>query len=161
MQWVRDNVRHPNFAGVDLPPDRAMTEEQLIDSGVGWCNEQCRVFIALCGVMEIPARLCFLFHANGKTAHTATEVELGGTMGHARCDVRHLDRLCPTMSPWPRDAISAASISRSRPSNTTRIPLTEYYRGRPTPIDLARGGDLFAEIGICNYLIDGVEAVRD
>ena len=56
MQWVRDHVRHPHFAG-PVPPDRALTEEQLIDSGVGWCNEQCRVFIALCGVMQIPARL--------------------------------------------------------------------------------------------------------
>src|SRR2546423_7188034 len=75
MEWVRRNVRHPNFAG-HVRPDRAMTEEELIDSGVGWCNEQCRVFIALCEVMELPARLCFLFHANGKTAHTATEVFL-------------------------------------------------------------------------------------
>src|SRR4051812_34396243 len=67
LEWVRQNVQHPVYAGVDLPPDRALTEEQLIESGLGWCNEQARVFIALCEVQEIPARLCFLFHANGKT----------------------------------------------------------------------------------------------
>src|SRR5438034_9937297 len=49
MQWVRQNVLHPNCS-TDVPPDRAMTEEQLLASARGWCNEQCRVFIALCQI---------------------------------------------------------------------------------------------------------------
>ena len=77
MRWVQRNVRHPHFTG-PLPPDRALSEEHLIESGGGYCNEQCRVFIALCQVMQIPTRLCFLFHANARTAHTATEVFLDG-----------------------------------------------------------------------------------
>jgi len=157
MRWVRERVRHPHFAG-HVAPDRAMTEEQLIDSAVGWCNEQARVFIALCGVMEIPARLCFLFHANTQTAHTATEVLLDDIW--AMHDVTFGLRVA-----LPDGRLSQGrdlrGDYRARAHEHYRIPLTEYYRGRATPIDFARGGDLFAEIGICNYLIDGVEALRD
>src|SRR5205085_8362555 len=64
MRWTSEHVVHAHFIG-EVPPDRAMTEEQLIASGRGWCNEQSRVFIALCEVMEIPGRLCFLFHRDG------------------------------------------------------------------------------------------------
>src|SRR5439155_26483032 len=46
MQWVRQHVLHPNCS-IHVPPDRAMTEEQLIASGRGWCHAQCRVFLAL------------------------------------------------------------------------------------------------------------------
>src|SRR2546423_1390770 len=38
-----------------------------------------------------------------------------------------------------------------------RAPLIEYYRDQNPPIDVNRGGDFFESIGICNYLIDGVE----
>jgi hypothetical protein len=38
-------------------------------------------------------------------------------------------------------------------------PLIDYYRHQTPPFDLSRGGDLFQSVGICNYLIDGVEAV--
>ncbi len=156
MQWVREHVRHPHFSG-NIAPDRAMTEEQLIESRIGWCNEQVRVFIALCGVMQIPARLCFLFHANTKTAHTAAEVWLNEKW--AMHDVTFGVRV-----PLPGNRFAEGRELRGQHRELAhqhyKLPLAEYYRGRPTPIDLARGGDLFAEIGICNYLIDGVEAVR-
>jgi transglutaminase-like putative cysteine protease len=122
----------------------------LIASGLGWCNEQCRVFIALCEVMEIPARLCFLFHANGRTGHTATEVL---DRDHWRvCDVTFgllFGQPARECSSWrrPLDAFYAG-------------PLRDYYSSQTTkPFDIERGGDLFAAVGICNYLIEGVEAL--
>ena len=45
MNWAHENVPHRNIAR-DVPGTRAMTEEQLIESRVGWCNEQARVAIA-------------------------------------------------------------------------------------------------------------------
>ena len=127
MVWVRDNVRHPNFAGVDLPPDRAMTEEQLIDSGLGWCNEQCRVFIALCAVMEIPARLCFLFHANGKTGHTATEIYASGKW--AMFDVTFgISIILPNRS-WA-EARELRGPHRQLAHERYTAPLTQYYHNR-------------------------------
>jgi hypothetical protein len=157
MTWTRDHVRHPHFAGHVLP-DRALGEEELIDSRVGWCNEQCRVFIALCEVMEIPARLCFLFHANGRTGHTATEVLIGGNW--SMFDVTFGVRVT-----LPDGTVAAARDLqreyRVRAHSLYHQPLREYYRGRPPPFDLSRGGDFFEGIGICNYLIDGVEAIHE
>jgi transglutaminase-like putative cysteine protease len=155
LAWVRDHVRHPHLAG-DVPPNRAMTEEQLIDSGRGWCNEQCRVFIALCEVMEAPARLCFLFHADGRTGHTATEIWHAGKW--AMHDVTH----GVTVSLAGRKLAEGRDLQgahRRLADGYYRASLTEYYRDRTAPFDLSRGGDLFHGIGICNYLIDGVEAV--
>jgi len=159
MRWTRQNVQHPHLIG-PTPPNRAFTEERLIASKIGWCNEQARVFIALCQVMEIPARLCFLFHSNARCGHTAAEVFLDGkwtfhdvTFGieilaearELRGDLRHLAH------------------------EAYREPLRQYYEGiqpfvencvgwrksdRP---DIDRGGDLLDSIGICNYLIEGVE----
>jgi hypothetical protein len=135
-----------------------MTEEQLIDSGRGWCNEQCRVFIALCEVMEIPARLCFLFHANGKTAHTATEILLDGKWSFA--DVTFGVRIaCPDGSFAEGRELQRAY--REVAHRYYKTPLTEYYRNREPPIDLTRGGDMLDSIGICNYLIQGVEVFNE
>ncbi|MDO8473640.1 MAG: transglutaminase family protein, partial [Dehalococcoidia bacterium] len=58
-RWIIDNIRHP-FLSAPAPKNRAITEEEIIESGVGYCNEQARVFIALCEVMDIPGRMCFL-----------------------------------------------------------------------------------------------------
>src|SRR5438046_1133500 len=56
MHWTVKHVPHPHLVG-NVAPDRALSEEDLITSGRGWCNEQTRVFVALCEVQEIPARL--------------------------------------------------------------------------------------------------------
>jgi transglutaminase-like putative cysteine protease len=158
MQWVREHVQHPNFACKSCPPDRGMSEEQLIDSGIGWCNEQSRVFIALCELMEIPARLAFLFHANGRTSHTATEVRLDGKW--VMFDVTHGVRVrLPDRS--FAEARELSRRHRALAHAPYQAPLAAYYRGKTPPFDLSRGGDLFEAVGICNYIIDGVEALRD
>jgi hypothetical protein len=167
MEWVAEHVVHPHFGG-PLAPDRALTEEQLIESGRGWCNEQTRVFIALCEVMGIPARLCFLFHANGVSGHTAAEVYLdgrwafvdvtfkvmvelpGGTLAEAR-------ELQGASRPLAHEAYRASLEDHAR----RVLPFVDDSPGwgkkdRPRP---DRGGDLFDEIGICNYIIDGVEGL--
>jgi len=150
MNWTRDHVRHPNFAGVPLAPDRALSEEDLIASALGWCNEQCRVFIALCEVMQTSARLCFLFHANGRSDHTATEL-LDGDDWRV-CDV--------TFGLFFSSSARECSRSRRQLDPFYVWPLHDYYLNQPNkPIDTARGGDFFAAVGICNYTIEGVEAI--
>ncbi len=42
------------------PADRALMDEPLLQSGRAWCNEQARVFIRLCQVAGIPARMVFI-----------------------------------------------------------------------------------------------------
>ena len=56
--------------GEKLPSDRAFTEEQLIDSGYGWCNEQARIMCVLTQAIGYPSRLVLMLH------HTLMEVLL-------------------------------------------------------------------------------------
>src|SRR5207249_414767 len=108
-----------------------------------WCYEQCRVFIALCELMEIPARLCFLFHANGKTAHTATEVCTDGKWRFY--DVQYRVRV----------KLPDGSIADARTLSRKRQLARPAYQGTKG------SADLLASIGICNYLIEGVEAIHE
>lgn len=67
--------KHPTIppCGPVCPTNRGLDDEALLRSGVGFCNEQARVFIRLCQVSGIPARLIFLFYADRKTGHTTAE----------------------------------------------------------------------------------------
>jgi transglutaminase-like putative cysteine protease len=158
MAWVSDHVVHPHFVGT-IRPDRALTEEQLIESGRGYCNEQSRVFIALCGVMQIPARLCFLWHTNNKIGHTATEVFLDGRWMF--CDVTYQVRVqLPGQS--FAEARELRGIHRDLAHHAYREPLTHWFATKPIEhLDPQCGGDSFESIGICNYLIDGVVPIQE
>lgn len=166
MQWVYDNVAHPHICG-PTAPNRAMSEEELIESGRGWCNEQSRVFIGLCEVMEIPARLCFINHQNARSGHTTTEVYLDGRW--AFFDVTF------NLAVELPDGTLAEGRELSGPyrhlAHAAYQPiLEEHYKhiqpfveetggwckaDRPTA---ERGGDLMDTIGICNYIIEGARA---
>jgi transglutaminase-like putative cysteine protease len=153
MEWVAKTVVHPHLCG-PTPPDRAMPEEDLIASGRGWCNEQSRVFIALCEVKNIPARMCFLFHSNNKTGHTATEVYLGGKW--TMQDVTYRVRVALPDGSFA-EARELQGKYRHLAHEAYRAPLRAWYEGRTPEIPPDRGGDLFNAIGICNYLIAGAQ----
>ena len=167
MNWVCQNVQHPHTYG-PIAPNRALSEEQLIKSQLGWCNEQARVFVALCEVMEIPARLCFLFHSNLVCGHTTAEVFLENRWAF-------FDSTFNLTVELPDGGLAEArKLSgplRELAHRAYHRPLVEYYarthpfvqnepgwnpRERP---HVYRGGDLLAYIGICNYMIDGARAV--
>ena len=167
MNWVAQTVRHPHGVG-PLVPDRGLGEEGLIDSKIGWCNEQARVFIALCEVMEIPARLAFIFHANARCGHTATEVFLNGRW--AFHDMTFGVRV-PLGDGTFAEARELNGPARALAHQAYRPALQSYYasvkpfvetcpvwnsKERPS---VDAGGDLLAHIGIVNYLIDGVDPV--
>ena len=60
-KYVSEEVKWAGFykkeTGKDLPPDRGMTEEELIKSGNAWCNEQARVMCVLTQALGYPSRL--------------------------------------------------------------------------------------------------------
>ncbi len=162
MDWVSKTVRHAHFVG-DVRPDRAFSEEKLIESHCGWCNEQVRVFISLCEVMEHPARLCFLFHKNNHTAHTAAEVYLDGKW--AFHDVTYRVRV-----ELPDGTLAEARQLQGkwRPlaHAAYREPLEDYYRRGVRPKGdnappVETGGDYLESIAIYNYLIEGVEQIHE
>jgi len=68
-------ILHPSIPpyGPDCPPNRAMSDEDLLKSQTGWCNEQARVFVRLCQVAGIPARMIFLFYSDRKSGHVVAE----------------------------------------------------------------------------------------
>lgn len=78
MGWVYHHIRHAWTSETDCPTDRGLTEEALIASGLAWCNEQVRVFLALCGVSGLPGRLCFVLHETRPFGHAAAEVRIDG-----------------------------------------------------------------------------------
>lgn len=158
MAWTSNHIIHPHFTGA-TPTDRAMTEEELIASGRGYCNEQARVFIALCGVMQIPARLCFLWHANGEVGHTATEVFLDGRWTF--CDVTYRVRVqLPDRS--FSEARQLQKVHRDLAHQAYRAPLSRWLAAKPIEyLDPQRAGDLFESIAICNYVIDGVVPIQE
>ena len=72
-------LRHPAVPPYKaLAVDRNLNEEGLIKSGEAWCNEQARVFIRLCQVAGIPARMIHLFYSDNKNGHTISEFYADG-----------------------------------------------------------------------------------
>ncbi len=62
--------------GRPLAPDRNMREEDLLESGFGWCNEQARVFCALTQIAGVPSRLVFAANLRKRYGHVVCEVLL-------------------------------------------------------------------------------------
>lgn len=78
VEFVSTQVRWAGFyekeSGRQLPLDRNFTEEQILDSGFGWCNEQARLLCALAQIKQLPARLVFASNSAGGFGHCVTEV---------------------------------------------------------------------------------------
>lgn len=78
--WVAENVRWAGYYQRDkrrrLPVDTAPTEEQLLDRGYGWCNEQARLFCALAQVAGISSRIVFAFNKKRRYGHVVSEALL-------------------------------------------------------------------------------------
>jgi hypothetical protein len=73
-------ILHPSIPplGPDCPPNRAFSDEDLLKSHTGWCNEQARAYVRLCQVAGIPARMLFLFYADRKSGHVIAEFYADG-----------------------------------------------------------------------------------
>jgi transglutaminase-like putative cysteine protease len=78
VAMVEARVPHYIRLGYYGATDRGMTEEDLIRSGHGWCNEQARVLVALTQVAGLPSRLVFAHSRDGKAGHVVTEVYVDG-----------------------------------------------------------------------------------
>ena len=59
LNVVRNKMPHYATLGLLGPANRGYSEEELLASGEGWCNEQARVFLALTQIAGYPSRLIF------------------------------------------------------------------------------------------------------
>jgi Transglutaminase-like superfamily len=73
-------LKHPCGppCGPPVGTGRNLDDEALLNSGVGWCNEQARVFIRLCQVCNIPARIVHTFYSDTKSGHCIAECYADG-----------------------------------------------------------------------------------
>ncbi|MCL2329849.1 MAG: transglutaminase domain-containing protein [Phycisphaerae bacterium] len=78
---------HPGMPplGPPIPGDRGLTDEGLLESKKAFCNEQARVFVRLCQVAGIPARMIFLFYADKTSGHVIAEFYADGQWSMADC----------------------------------------------------------------------------
>ncbi|HRJ72640.1 MAG TPA: transglutaminase domain-containing protein [Terrimicrobiaceae bacterium] len=166
MHWVHHHVRHAWTSEAEVSTTRGLTEEQILSSGIGWCNEQARVFIALCGIRGIAARLCFVFHASLPLGHAAAEAFVDGRWGffdptfdlHVALPgnrIAEARELGGPLRPLAHGAYRSA-YDRFLPeiANSWRPHFLRTHDADP-----ARPGDLLAFQGITNYVIDGVQAL--
>ncbi len=67
---------YEKLSGIKLRPDRQLSEEALIATGYGWCNEQARVFCALTQILGVPSRLVFAARLECRYGHVVVEALL-------------------------------------------------------------------------------------
>ncbi len=65
--------------GKILEPDRGISEEEIIKSGYGWCNEQARVACALIQILGLNSRLVFIYDPDNQYGHVIIEVLIDKT----------------------------------------------------------------------------------
>jgi len=78
LDVVVQRMPHYILLGYNGATDRALTEEDLLRSGHGWCNEQARVLVALTQIAGLPSRLVFAQSRDNKIAHVVAEVHVDG-----------------------------------------------------------------------------------
>ena len=65
-----------SLCGYTLAGNRGLTEEQILELGYGWCNEQARVFCCFAQIAGIPSRIIFAGNPERRYGHTVSEVLL-------------------------------------------------------------------------------------
>lgn len=161
LAWVETNVTHAHGHPGDAPPDRAATEETLIESGWGWCNEQTRVFICLAQVLGFMSRLCFL--GDEMWGHVTAEAYLEDRWAFADATYGVL------IAGSDGRLASARDIQKEKDEDNKRGFSEQYRRAQirelvhwkhrnpdfdiTTEIGNIYGVGLFAYFSLCNYII--------
>jgi transglutaminase-like putative cysteine protease len=78
VELVATRMPHYIQLGYWGAADRGASEEELLRSGHGWCNEQARVLVALTQIAGLPSRIVFAHSRDGKIAHVVSEVSIDG-----------------------------------------------------------------------------------
>jgi transglutaminase-like putative cysteine protease len=152
--------------GEELPADLALSEEEIIARGYGWCNEQARVFCCLTQIAGITSRMVFAKNSQRQYGHAVSEVLLpNGWMlvdqSHNFCFIKddepvrgvdvYNDPQCRAyfadiykkLMEEVRQQLPKSAYSRPGAGNSN----DEGMIGSQTPLDG------FKEIGVYNYFI--------
>jgi len=163
VEAVYDRIVHFSQLGYVGRMGRGMSEEELLGSGCGWCNEQARVLAALTQAAGLPSRLVFADDGAG-AGHVITEVYIRGkwalvdqTEGFIFSDkhgtpVNVLDLRQDTALWHQVDTLYKARLLEHRARITTAAGKAFWdcwvpYGCFDHPLDVLR------HVGYCNYFI--------
>lgn len=126
------------------------TEEDILERGFGYCNELSRVFVTLCQVAGLRARMTFHWTADSRFGHSCAETFFDGKW-----------QLCDATfnihgSSVPRQNASCWDLMRSkevRRAFDRRVPARILHQAGVTAKDVTYS-DFFHVIGICNYPVE-------
>lgn len=157
LEWTAKTVKHAKYISGEAPVNRGGTEEELLDSGWGWCNEKARIFVTLAQIAGFPARMCSVYHEDGIHGHMTAEVFIEGQWSF-------VDPTSATVI--PKSDGSLASAKDLSWTADIRQRINEAYRRDISEIDNLHGSGrkgfattwysdspykMFHQIGISNY----------
>ena len=114
---------HPTMppCGPGVKPDRNLNDEPLLASRLAWCNEQARIFVRLCQVAGLPARIVHLFYSDKQTGHTVAEFHADGRWCLA-------DASWFTVFPGPDGKLLSAAQCHDRAAGQKHLGLAYHRR---------------------------------
>lgn len=133
-RYVSETARWAGYyeaeKGKRLRANRNLTEEQILDSGFGWCNEQARVLCALTQIAGIPSRLVFGSNSKNGYGHVVTEV------------------LTPIGWLLVDQSLGFCFIKKKRPANAWEVSHTAFIARYFEPVYRSLCQDLGQKLGI-------------
>jgi hypothetical protein len=126
------------------------TEEDFFERGFGVCNEVSRVFVTLCQVAGIPARITFHWTTDGAFGHSLAEAHVDGqwTLFDTEIMVTGFD--VPGRIANCRELMTDADLARAF-GQLVRRDLLDLL-GLTDPARTY--ADLFRVVGLCNYPVE-------
>ena len=149
LKWTYRRASFPGRFRQDLRVVGG-TEEDLIERGFTYCNEISRVFVTLCQIAGVPARMTFHWTTCGRFGHSLAEAHFDGKW--QLCDteinvtgssVRGIKANC-----W--DLMRKKTVQNAFDRTVTRQQLNHLGLTDPE----MHYSDCFKLVGICNYPVE-------
>lgn len=124
-------------------------EEDILDRG--YCNELSRVFVTLCQVAGVAARITFHWTADSRAGHSCAEAWLDGKWVLCDSDINVTGLSVPGFQADCWELMQDAKVQQAFDALVNRQMLSVI--GHPDP--QGRYSDFFKVVGICNYPVEG------
>ena len=149
MEWICRKITCLRGMTTDLTIHGG-TEEDFFRRGFGVCNEVSRVFVTLCQVAGIPARMTFHWTEDGRFGHSLAEAYIEGkwTLCDTEIQVTGFDVDGLQANCW--ELMTQPDTARAFAELVTRDQMNLLGLTDPS-VDYSR---VFKVMGLCNYPIE-------
>ena len=149
MEWACHKVACPRGMSRELAVHGG-TEEGFLERGYGVCNEVSRVFVTLCQVARIPARMTFHWTEDSQFGHSAAEAYFDGKWTLCDTEINVSGVSVEGLQANCREMMTERSVREAFDRYVTRDMLKVLGM---TDAKL-HYSDYFRVMGICNYPIE-------